>query len=225
MTYPGGKGNCYQKLINMIPPHDIFISAFLGNCAVMRHKRPAARNIGVDADPAAIASFDDVGHIELICADALSFLRSFDYRSGRTFIYCDPPYLMSTRSSQRDLYRCEMATEAQHRELLTLVTSLPCAVMISGYQSDLYDEMLAGWNVISFEAITRGGTMATEYVWMNYPAPIALHDYTFLGDNFRERERIKRKKQRWVSRLSNMPRLERQALLSAIQEAQFTGVS
>ena len=68
-------------------------------------------------------------------------------------------------------------------------------------------------------------TMATEYVWMNYPAPIALHDYTFLGDNFRERERIKRKKQRWVSRLSNMPRLERQALLSAIQEAQFTGVS
>ena len=30
-TYGGGKGGCYCNLINLIPPHSLFISAFLGN--------------------------------------------------------------------------------------------------------------------------------------------------------------------------------------------------
>ena len=64
--------------------------------------------------------------------------------------------------------------------------------------------------------MTRGGTPATEWVWMNYPEPLALHDYRYLGDDFGERQRIKRKVQRWTSRLQAMPRLERQALLAAL---------
>jgi hypothetical protein len=32
----------------------------------------------------------------------------------------------------------------------------------------------------------------------NFPEPVALHDYRYLGEDFRQRERIKRKKQRWV---------------------------
>jgi hypothetical protein len=67
--------------------------------------------------------------------------------------------------------------------------------------------------------MTRGGRLATEWVWMNYPHPLHLHDYRFLGEGFRERERIKRKKQRWVNRLHSMPILERRALLAAIEEA------
>jgi hypothetical protein len=39
-----------------------------------------------------------------------------------------------------------------------------------------------------------------------------------LGEDFRQRERIKRKKQRWVNRLTALPVLERQALLSAMKE-------
>ena len=50
MTYPGGKANIYQWLINHIPPHQTFISTHLGNCAVMRFKRPAQLNIGLDLD-------------------------------------------------------------------------------------------------------------------------------------------------------------------------------
>ena len=67
--------------------------------------------------------------------------------------------------------------------------------------------------------MTRGGTLATEWVWFNYPEPDELHDYRFLGRDFRERERINRKKRRWVARLKGMRRLERQALLSAIEES------
>ena len=58
--------------------------------------------------------------------------------------------------------------------------------------------------------------VATEYVWFNYPRPVELHDYRYLGKGFRERERIKRKMKRWKLRLEKMPELERQALLWAM---------
>ncbi|WP_203415563.1 hypothetical protein [Candidatus Scalindua japonica] len=51
---------------------------------------------------------------------------------------------------------------------------------------------------------------------MNYNIPVEVHEYRYLGNNFRERERIKRKTQRWTARLQSMPILERQALLSAM---------
>jgi hypothetical protein len=66
--------------------------------------------------------------------------------------------------------------------------------------------------------MTHGGPR-TEWLWCNFPEPIALHDYRYLGVGFRERERIKRKKQRWTARLHGLPMLERQALLAAIDEA------
>ena len=61
--------------------------------------------------------------------------------------------------------------------------------------------------------------MATEWIWMNYPPPVELHDYRYLGDTFRDRERIKRKTKNLVSKLKRMPILERQALLAAISSA------
>jgi site-specific DNA-adenine methylase len=53
-TYSGGKGGCYWNLINLIPPHSLYVSAFLGNCAVWRFMRPAARRVGIDKNPAVI---------------------------------------------------------------------------------------------------------------------------------------------------------------------------
>jgi hypothetical protein len=72
---------------------------------------------------------------------------------------------------------------------------------------------------------TVASRLATEWLWFNYPQPKALHDYRYLGEDFRERERIKRKRRRWVRRLKIMPTLERYALLSAIQEARPPALS
>ena len=94
---------------------------------------------------------------------------------------------------------------------------------ISGYYSDLYAELLPGWRSIQFPAMTRGGSVATEWLWMNYPVPFELHDCHYLGKNFRERERINRKKKRWHDRLLKMDPLERQAILSAIDELRGSG--
>jgi site-specific DNA-adenine methylase len=215
--YPGGKGasGVYQRLINQIPPHRVYIETHLGGGAIMRYKRPAEVNIGIDLDPKVLESWRGFSGIRLICEDAASFLRRYSFQ-GDEFVYVDPPYLISARRSNRKLYRYEYTAE-QHEELLETLVSLPCRVMISGYWSEFYESRLGAWRNFSFRVRTRSGAFVDEWVWMNYPEPEALHDYRYLGNNFRERERIKRIVLRWKRRLEQMPRLERQAVLSAMQ--------
>jgi len=227
LTYPGGKNGSgvYQKLINLMPPHRTYVEAFLGGGAIMRAKRPAVINIGIDLDinvvkhQGWIENLGAVPGLQLVWADARRWLEEHAEELGPdALVYADPPYLMSTRSSQRQFYAVEMAEEDEHRALIRVLRSLRCMVMLSGYWSTLYAELLQDWRTYSFQAMTRGGTTATEWVWMNFPEPVELHDYRFLGETFRERERIKRKKSRWTARLERMAPLERQALLMAIQE-------
>ena len=250
MSYPGGKNGAgvYQTIINRMPPHSVYIEPFLGGGAILRLKQPAALNIGIDLDSAAIARMREWARglsgsrtaktsevrrrptpekamhdrqFRFQCGDGIAFLKSYKF-TGDEMVYCDPPYMMETRT--RSLYRFEM-TDAQHLELLRVLQSLPCRVMISGYFTKLYDLELTSWNVARYDAMTRGGHTATEFLWLNFPAPVALHDYSYLGSNFRERERIKRKKLRWVNRLKRMPTLEKQCLLDAIAVTAGSGES
>lgn len=243
VAYPGGKAGAgvYQRIISLMPPHRVYIEPFLGAGAVMVRKRPARVNIGVDlvASPfvalgdlqgflessaraairAASADLDGSGDKRsrtfIVRGCGIEFLRAFPWR-GDELVYCDPPYLMSTRSGRR-LYEHEM-DEGHHRSLLSTIQALPCMVMISGYWSEMYGQALRGWRSINYDAMTRGGHTAREWLWFNFEPPAELHDYRYLGRDFRERERIKRKKARWTARLRRMPDLERQALLAAIAE-------
>ena len=217
MTYPGGKSGAgvYQTIINQIPPHDLYIEAFLGGAAIMRHKRRAAGSIVIDSDASVLVPWRDQPSVITIHGCALDYLKTHSF-TGREFVYLDPPYLMSVRRSQRDIYAHEFASREEHESLLTLARSLPCMVAISGYPCDFYSDRLPGWRRITFTAQTRGGTPATECLWMNYPEPVALHDCRYLGSDFRARERIKRKAARWSTNLDKMDPLERQAVLSAM---------
>ncbi len=217
MNYPGGKGLHYQRIINLMPPHEVYIETHLGGGAIMRKKRPARRNIGIELDAEVIGKWSTMTgiNVELIHGDAINYLRSYQF-TGKELVYCDPPYLRQTRKKYYPLYKYDYSTE-EHIKLLDVIKTLPCRVMISGYASSLYRKYLKGWNSHDFQATTHHG-MATEWLWMNYPLPGELHDYRYVGDTFRERERIKRKSARWVARLKRMPALERQALLSAINE-------
>lgn len=277
--YPGGKGGAgvAQTIINLMPPHEVYIEPFLGGGSVLLAKLPAVVNIGIDATRASLdqvreaciagnggfagslaglnerilppepTSPDEVSgsstntisdgrrrypspnsagsagtirlgdgsSLELRHGCAIAYLETRRWGTGE-LVYCDPPYVRSTRSG-RELYGENEMTDDAHQRLLRCILEIPAMVMISGYESDLYKEALAGWNVVTFQSMTRGGYPKTEWLWFNFPRPTALHDYRYLGSNFRERERIKRKKQRWTARLSGMPLLERQALLSAMQ--------
>ncbi len=221
MAYPGGKNGAgvFQKIINQMPPHDVYIEPFLGGGAVMDAKRPALRNIGIDIDSDVIEGRHG-DTITAINADAISFLpelvREVSKDGARVLVYADPPYLGSARVSARPIYQHEMLSEEEHLEFLSMVKSLGCMVMVSGYESELYARELEGWRSVTFQAMTRGGFPATEWLWMNFPEPFELHDYRYLGENFRERERIKRQQARWRNRLEKMPALERYAILQAV---------
>lgn len=229
MTYDGGKNadGVWHRIINQMPPHRAYIEPFLGSAAVMRRKRPAALNIGIEKDPAV---FDRVKtelsavDVELLCGDAMDLLNCHHKTikaccSADTLIYADPPYLMETRSCKRDLYGCEFATAEQHTALLEYLDSLPCMVILSGYYSKLYNGLLRApkWRTIEFQAMTHRGPRV-EWLWMNYRDPVELHDYTCLGRDRTDRQRIKRKVARWVKKLHGMAPQERSAVFAACQE-------
>jgi DNA adenine methylase len=181
-----------------------------------RLKGATMRDCTADSDitAGAIVSNGDNGRYEFHVGDGIAFLQNYPFHGGE-LVYCDPPYLHSTRRDP-GLYRYEM-TDYQHEALLAVLLRLPCLVCISGYWSELYADTLRTWRVCSFQAQTRRGVV-TEYLWCNYPAPTALHDYRYLGKDFRERERIKRMTTRWIDRLQAMPILQRQALLAALAQ-------
>lgn len=182
----------------------------------MRNKRAARRNIGIEIDPQVIGLWRENNHmdIELVHGDAVQYLKGYEF-SGKELVYCDPPYLRETRKGNRRVYKYEYTVD-QHAELLEVIKALSCKVMISGYESELYKEQLRGWHTHTYQASCQHG-VATEWIWMNYSSPLQLHDYSHLGDNSRQRERIKKKTAVWMGKLQGMPALQRQALLSAIE--------
>jgi len=230
--YPGAKSGdgVYQLIISQIPPHDTYIEPFLGSGAILRAKKPARCSIAIDSDPMVIGYWQHMQRqaiipqaagvaalpsANFICRDGIDFLQGYPWRGGE-LVYADPPFLMETRSCQRDYYRHEF-TEADHVHLLAVLKTLVCPVLLSGYWSKLYDDALQGWHLTTFKTMTHGGP-ATECLWRNFAAPKALAEYTYLGDGFRERERIKRKKQRWQKRLAAMSPLERAAVIEAVND-------
>jgi DNA adenine methylase len=212
MRFPGGKFRCYQKLINLMPPHRVYIETHLGGGAVLRHKAPANVNIGIDIDAAVIDGF--LGHFDsrftFINATAEEFLADFSF-AGDELVYADPPYWPSARRSRRSPYRHDY-TEEEHVCLLGLLRRLPCAVMISGYDNATYDKMLRGWGKQVFSGTSHTGKRE-ETVWLNFK-PAVLHDTRFLGATFRDRQTIKRKRARWTSRFRREPTAVQQAILS-----------
>jgi DNA adenine methylase len=206
-----------------MPKHRVYIECFLGYGSILRYKKPAEQNIGIEIDREVLKLWkgNKLPNFRLFNADVIGFLNNEFYkpyfRDKETLIYCDPPYLKSVRRSNRQIYRCDMMKDAEHIKLLKSLLSLKCMVMISGYDSELYNDLLSDWRKVSFTGVSRAGA-TVEVVWMNFDEPLELHDYKFLGDDYRQRENIKRKKQRWINRLQNMKSQERYAFLSAFED-------
>jgi site-specific DNA-adenine methylase len=212
-TYFGSKatsGLC-QPIIALMPPHETYIESHLGGGAIMKRKLPALRNIGIDRNQRALDKFQCDYPVELVHGCAHRFLADFDYR-GRELVYCDPPYLHSTRTSDRR-YRFEYE-ERDHIELLGLLKSLPCRVILSGYPSCLYDQELPDWRSLELQVMNQGG-VRTEKVWFNFE-PDRVHWARYAGKNHTDRQRVKRKAESWAERYRALPPGERMAVLAAV---------
>lgn len=87
------------------------------------------------------------------------------YDSKDVFIYADPPYLRGIRKGY--LYRHEMEDD-EHVELLKVLKEHPGKVMLSGYDNELYNDLLPGWRKIYKDTQAEGGIKRTEVLWLNY---------------------------------------------------------
>ena len=93
------------------------------------------------------------------------------YDTPDTLFYCDPPYLLSTRT-EHAAYQYEMTAE-EHRELAEVLNSVRGHVVLSGYASPEYDEWYAGWERVEFGAAVqvrldkgRSRDRRTEVLWI-----------------------------------------------------------
>jgi DNA adenine methylase len=210
MRYPGGKGKIYQQIINLLPQHATYIETHLGGGAILRHKKPSLTTIAIDRDPAVIEywrhHFPSLA--SFIETDALEFLRSHQF-NGDEVVYCDPPYLPSTRRSSR-VYRYDYDRH-DHDRLLELLRCLPCRVLLSGYPSQVYDAQLREWNTRTFAAKTHSG-VRLEKLWFNYDPPKRLHDARYLGIDFRERQTFRRRTDRIRRRIASLSSQEQHSL-------------
>lgn len=87
------------------------------------------------------------------------------FNDPKCLIYCDPPYLLRTRKGKQ--YNIEMS-DKEHEELLQLLLESKSKVIISGYESDLYNDALKNWRKKTTYSLTQSLRKAKEVIWMNY---------------------------------------------------------
>ena len=97
---------------------------------------------------------------------ALEVIRRFN--NPAVFMYLAPPYLLNTRAKKQYIHEME---DSDHENLLQTITQSQAKIMISGYDSDMYNEHLAGWKKEYFQSFAEGRKPRMEIIWMNYEQP------------------------------------------------------
>lgn len=130
------------------------------------------RNNSVYRKPTATTEFSIIDHLysianRLKCAqidqsDAISQIKRYD--NPKALMYVDPPYVQSTRSETR--YALDM-TDAGHEALAECLQSVKGMVVLSGYDSPLYQKLFPGWKMERISARTIDTSIRTECLWLN----------------------------------------------------------
>ena len=94
-----------------------------------------------------------------------------DHDTTSTLHFVDPPYVHETRveAAKNSAYRFEMTNE-EHVELLNALKELSGAVIVCGYNSDLYNNALTGWKRVTRTTAANGfagSVQRTECLWLN----------------------------------------------------------
>ncbi|WP_273449443.1 DNA adenine methylase [Streptococcus ferus] len=101
--------------------------------------------------------------VQIESRPALELIKEFNYSD--VCMYIDPPYVLSTRS--RKQYSHEM-TDQDHAELLDVLKQSKANILLSGYDSQLYNDKLSNWERLEFAATAEHGLPRTEVLWTNF---------------------------------------------------------
>ena len=88
--------------------------------------------------------------------------------SSETLHYADPPYVLDTRHNGQNTscYNYEM-TNSQHEEMCQFLNSLTGTVVLSGYDNEIYNDILSGWHKVLRKAFADGAKERVEVLWIN----------------------------------------------------------
>lgn len=95
--------------------------------------------------------------------DAVDLIRRYNYPN--VLIYADPPYVLNTRFQKQ--YKHEFSDE-DHLRLLEALKQHKGKVIISGYDTRLYNEALIGWQSDTVSDRNQNGDQRIEKIWMNF---------------------------------------------------------
>ncbi|MBI5671652.1 MAG: DNA adenine methylase [Chloroflexi bacterium] len=104
--------------------------------------------------------------VQIEHAPAIEIIERYD--SEDTLFYCDPPYPHESRGDSK-AYAYEM-TDADHRQLATILHNAKGKVAVSSYHSSLMDELYRDWTCIEAppKTIHSVKQTRTEVLWVNY---------------------------------------------------------
>jgi DNA adenine methylase len=125
----------------------------------------------IDALPQVIAR---IRRVQIICQSAFKAIPRFDHEEA--LIYCDPPYVHASRCQQStSVYHTEMSDD-DHRKLALLLAKCKGAVILSGYETPLYNELYQGWKKVTRTIANHasGGNQKnrqTECLWIKDARP------------------------------------------------------
>lgn len=129
-----------------------------------------------------------LGQVAIENRDALEVVEF--YGVDDAVLYVDPPYLGSTRTSiaggrrPGGDYAHEFYSDDDHQRLAAVLHASPATVLLSGYPSDLYDDLYGEWWRLQRRVLRRssngrssGQAHVTEVIWSNRPLqPSLFHE-------------------------------------------------
>ena len=108
--------------------------------------------------------YERICHCVIEKRDIFELINKYDKED--TFFYLDPPYVQDTRTSNIK-YKVDFDNE-QHKKLVDRLLNIKGKVLISGYDSPIYDKLVEnGWN----KTIVKGNVtlaQSDEVLWYNY---------------------------------------------------------
>ena len=203
MKYTGNKNfpGVIEFLVNHLPKSERYFSLFFGGGGLETCKYTSgAKFICSEKNKECIKYQNDTAVIEFL--DYKDLIDNFVF-DGQDFVFADPPYTLNTRRSSRKYYKFEFE-ENDHIDFLNIIKPIEAKIMITHPACELYNEELKKWKKIPFEYQTRKGIFK-DCLWLNYsPEDIVLLNYDVLGNNFTERQAIKRQRKNIVNKFQKL---------------------
>lgn len=138
-----------------------------------------SKNIRVQSNGKIISNFNSIPKLEDIMnrfqqiqiekTDAIKVIKKYD--SAEALLYIDPPYYNPTLVSKNP-YELDFSKQ-RHIDLLETLQNINGKVAISGYDNELYNDLLSDWKKHIKATNVHSGSNSikpkrTECLWMNY---------------------------------------------------------